>query len=299
VSLGILGKKIGMTQVFQKDGTVVPVSVIHAEPNVVIQVKTDEVDGYKAVQVGFSEAKKLTKPQAGHQKKLGSFRYLREFTLDDIEGIEIGQIIDVAQFAPGERVDVTGSSKGKGTSGTIKRFHFRQGPKTHGSDQHRAPGSVGSGTTPGRVYKGMKMAGRLGDERVTVKDLEVVLADSDRNLLLIKGAIPGAKNGLVMVKKTVVGKVVLKAPESTQRPKKKGPKVKAEEPETEEIIAEEAAEAEEVKAEEAREVIPEEATEVEEAEAPGEEAPEVPTEAPEPTSEAKKEPSKDEDQEGA
>lgn len=167
------------------------------------QVKTTDRDGYVAVQVGFGSKKRLNKPERGHVENLGNFRWLREFRMlgsDDLPAV--GDTIDLALFAPGERVDVVGISKGKGFAGGVKRHHFAGGPKTHGqSDRHRAPGSVGATTTPGKVFKGLRMAGHLGARRVTVPNLEIVLADPARNLLLIHGAIPGAKNGLVLIKR--------------------------------------------------------------------------------------------------
>jgi len=202
---GILGKKVGMTQVFNEEGNVIPVTLIEAGPCYVTQKKTTEKDGYTAVQLGFEEVpeKRINKPRAGHLKKAGvpMLRYLREFRVKDHSDLEVGQIVKVDVFEVGDRVDVVGTSKGKGFAGVVKRHGFAGGPKTHGqSDRHRAPGSVGAGTTPGRVFKGMRMAGRMGGERVTVSNLEVVIVDPDRNLLAVKGAIPGAKNGLVMVK---------------------------------------------------------------------------------------------------
>ena len=196
----IVGKKMGMTQIFRDDGTVIPVSTIDAGPCTVVQVKTKEKEGYMAVQVGFGEEKRLTKPQKGHLKGLGNFRHLRELLVAEGAGIEVGQKFDVSLFKPGDRVDVTGTSRGKGFAGVVKRYHFAGGPKTHGqSDRHRAPGSIGSTTTPGRVYKGKKMAGHMGNKRVTVKGLEVVQADPARNILLLRGAIPGPTNGLVLI----------------------------------------------------------------------------------------------------
>ncbi len=199
---GILGKKIGMTQIFTEDGTVVPVTAIEAGPCTVIQIKTKEKEGYNAVQLGFGEAKRLNEPEKGHMKKHGSFRHLREFRMDDVSEVELGQKVTVEMFEPGERIDVVGTSKGRGFAGVIKRHGFAGGPKTHGQkDRHRAPGSVGGGTDPGKTWKGQRMAGHMGNARVTVKKLEVVQANSDRNLLLIKGAVPGSRNGLVLIEK--------------------------------------------------------------------------------------------------
>jgi large subunit ribosomal protein L3 len=202
MSIGLIGRKVGMTQVFQADGTMIPVSVVAVEPNTVTRVRTPERDGYTAVQLGIEESGKLNKPQLGQLKNLPKVSVLREFRLDDDgEPYTVGQKLDVTLFAAGEIVDVVGMSKGKGFSGHIKRHHFKRGPKTHGSDHHRAPGSIGPGTTPGRVYKGMRMAGHMGDARATVKQLRIVRADAERNLLLVKGSVPGAPNALILVKK--------------------------------------------------------------------------------------------------
>lgn len=192
-----------MTQVFDDTGMAVPVTVVEAGPCYVTQVKTLEGDGYEAVQLGFGEAKRLNSPERGHLKGLPALQHLREFKQDEMADAEVGQQIDVTIFDSGERVDVVGTSRGKGFAGVVKRHHFRGGPKTHGqSDRHRAPGSIGSTTTPGRVLKGRRMAGRMGNARVTVRNLEVVRVDPDRNLLLLRGAVPGPKNGLLMIKKT-------------------------------------------------------------------------------------------------
>jgi large subunit ribosomal protein L3 len=203
---GIIGKKVGMTQIFDDRGEVVPVTVIEAGPCYVAQVKTVERDGYSAVQLGFDEVKpkRLTRPQVRHLQKsnLPALRYLREITLDpeDVAGFEEGQKLTVGIFEAGEYVDVSGTSKGRGFAGVVKRHGFSGGPKTHGqSDRHRAPGSIGACTTPGRVFKGKRMAGRMGGDRVTVQNLEVVLVDPERNLLAVRGAVPGAKNGLVLI----------------------------------------------------------------------------------------------------
>ncbi|MDA8189823.1 MAG: 50S ribosomal protein L3 [Dehalococcoidales bacterium] len=199
---GILGRKVGMTRIFDDTGTIVPVTVIEAGPCYITQVKKSETDGYSAVQIGFGTAKRLTEPKKGHLKKLPPLKYLREVRATDMSSVKVGQKIDASLFQQGESVDVTGISKGKGFAGVVKRHHFGGGPKTHGqSDRHRAPGSVGAGTTPGRVLKGMRMAGRMGNERITVKNLEIVQADPARNLLLIKGAVPGGRNSLLIIKK--------------------------------------------------------------------------------------------------
>jgi large subunit ribosomal protein L3 len=202
MSIGLIGRKVGMTQVFQDDGTMVAVSVVSIQPNTVTRVRTPERDGYTAVQLGTEVVAKLSKPEAGQLKELPKVRTIREFRVDDAADFTVGQTMTLADlFAAGDEVDVTGVSKGKGTSGVIKRHNFRRGPKTHGSDHHRAPGSIGPVTTPGRVYRGLRMAGRMGDETVTVKKVRVVRADPERNLLLVKGTLPGARGGLILVKK--------------------------------------------------------------------------------------------------
>jgi large subunit ribosomal protein L3 len=202
---GILGRKVGMTQIFDDRGEVVPVTVIEAGPCFVTQVKTPERDGYAAVQLGFKEvkSKRLTRPQLEHllKNQLPPLRHLREIRVGDVSQYEEGQKIRVSIFEVGERVDVTGISKGKGFAGVVKRHGFGGGPKTHGqSDRQRAPGSIGAGTTPGRVYKGIRMAGRMGNARVTVQNLQVLLVDPERNLLAVKGAVPGSRNGLLVIK---------------------------------------------------------------------------------------------------
>jgi len=200
---GLMGRKIGMTQVFTEGGIVEQVTAIEAGPCIVTQVKTPARDGYSAVQLAFGEAKRLNAPERGHLGKLGLFNHLREFRVADASDIELGHRVDVSLFQPGDTVDVSGTSKGRGFAGGVKRHHFSGGPKTHGqSDRHRAPGSVGAGTTPGRVFKGQRMAGHMGNQRVTVKRLEVVRADPDRNLLLVKGGVPGARNSLLEIRKS-------------------------------------------------------------------------------------------------
>lgn len=205
---GILGKKVGMTQVFDESGAAVPVTVIEAGPCYVTQVKTGESDGYTAVQIGYErvEERRLNKPQRGHLRSVMPLRYLDEIRTPDAADYEVGQKLDVGMFERGQLVDVTGTSKGRGFAGVVKRHGFRGGPKTHGqSDRHRAPGSVGATSTPGRVFKGMRMAGRMGDERVTVQNLEVVEVDPNRNLLLVRGSVPGAKGGLVLIRDAIKG----------------------------------------------------------------------------------------------
>jgi large subunit ribosomal protein L3 len=201
---GILGKKIGMTQIFRDDGVVDSVTAIHVGPCFVTQIKTIEKDGYEAVQIGFDESKKLNKPRAGHLANTAGtttkIRYLREVKADSLEDIEVGQKFDVGIFEAGQKIHVAGLSKGRGFAGGVKRYNFRGGPKTHGqSDRHRAPGSIGAGTYPGHVLKGLKMAGHMGNASVTVKNLVVVQADLERNLLFVKGGVPGARNSLVMI----------------------------------------------------------------------------------------------------
>ena len=204
---GILGKKVGMTQVFDESGEAIPVTVIEAGPCFVTQKKTVEQDGYAAIQLGFKEvkAKRLTQPQRGHLRKnnLPPLRYLREIRMSEggLEDYEEGQKISIGIFEVGEMVDVIGISKGRGFAGVVKRHGFRGGPKTRGqSDRQRAPGSIGQGTTPGRVYKGKRMPGRMGNQRVSAQSLQVVLVDPQRNLLAVKGSVPGARNGLLLIK---------------------------------------------------------------------------------------------------
>ena len=200
MSIGVIGRKVGMTSVFQEDGTMVPVSVVEIEPNTVTALRTAENDGYTAVQLGAGTQKKLTKPRAGQLKGLPAVKHTREFRLDDISDYSIGQKLDVSLFADGEEVDVTGVSKGHGFAGTVKRHGFRRGPETHGSDSHRQPGSIGAGTYPGKVFKGTGMAGRMGNDRVTAQNLEVVVVDAERNLLAVRGSVPGANDGIVIIK---------------------------------------------------------------------------------------------------
>jgi len=198
---GMIGRKIGMTQLYREDGEVV-VTAIEAGPCFVTQVKTEAKDGYSAVQLGFGETKRLSSPQRGHLKDVGQLRYLREFNVEDVNSIQVGQRIDVDVFKTGDLIDVVGVSKGKGFAGVVKRHHFAGGPKTHGqSDRHRAPGSIGATTSPGRVLKGTRMAGRMGNRRATVRNLKVINVDLARHLLLVKGAVPGAKKGLLLIKK--------------------------------------------------------------------------------------------------
>lgn len=203
---GIIGKKIGTTQMFREDGRSDAVTVIQVGPCTVTQIKTEDTDGYVGVQLGYDEVKRqrLNKPESGHLEPVGkSFRVLREFGVDDVSEVELGQRIDAAMFASGDLVDATARAKGRGFQGGVKRYNFRGGPKTHGqSDRHRAPGSIGAGSTPGKVLKGMRMAGHMGNHRVTVRKLEVVEADAERNLIFVKGAVPGARNSLVLLKRS-------------------------------------------------------------------------------------------------
>lgn len=202
---GLIGRKLGMTRIFVEDGSVVPVSVIEATPNTVTRVRSVEQDGYVALQLGAGSARRSTKPVAGQFKHLDKAqqrpKHVREVRLDDAGEYEVGQQLGVDVFEAGDLVDVTGVSKGHGFTGVIARHNFRRGPKSHGSDHHRAPGSVGAGTYPGRVWKGTRMAGHMGNEQVTVKKLKVVRIDPERNLILVKGAVPGARNGLLLVQK--------------------------------------------------------------------------------------------------
>ena len=202
---GLLGRKLGMTQIFDETGVVHPVTVVEAGPCVVTQVKTPEKDGYTAVQLGFGLDKRLNRPEQGHRRPSGFMsRTLREVRTDDPTEFEVGQVLKADVFADGEIVDVTGTSKGRGFQGGVKRHGFRGGPKTHGqSDRHRAPGSIGSSATPGRVFKGLRMAGHMGHDRVTVQNLRILRVDRERNLLLIEGSVPGPNKGLVVIRRAV------------------------------------------------------------------------------------------------
>lgn len=203
----IIGKKIGMTQIFTPEGKLVPVTVVEAGPCPVVQKKTPEVDGYSAVQVGFwvKKAKRVTKPEKGHFAKSGvePSRVLKEFKLDNAADMNLGDVIKADVFAEGDKVDVTGTSKGHGYAGTVKRFGTHRGPMAHGSKYHRGPGSLGACSTPSKVMKGKKLPGHMGVDKVTALNLEVVRVDAERNLLLIKGAVPGPRGGYVTVKNTV------------------------------------------------------------------------------------------------
>ena len=203
IRLGVVGKKLGMTQVFDEKGLAIPVTVIKVDPLTVTQVKTVESDGYNAIQVGFEPAKEkhLTKAQIGHFKKNGldNFRHLQEFRIDNSAEYKVGDTINVSILSEIAKVDVTGQSVGKGFQGTVKRWNFGRGPMGHGSKNHREPGSIGAGTTPGRVIKGKRMAGNMGHERVTIKKLSVVKVDSENNLLLVKGSVPGSEGKMVTI----------------------------------------------------------------------------------------------------
>ena len=206
---GILGRKLGMTQIFTEDGIMVPVTVVEAGPMVITQLKTVENDGYQAVQVGYGEVKEksLNKPQKGHFAKagVGLKKFVREFRSEDVANYTLAQELNVSMFEVGQKVDVTGTSKGKGFQGPIKRHNQSRGPMSHGSRYHRGPGAMGAASDPSRVFKGKKLAGHMGAVRRTIQNLEVIRVDAEKNLILIKGAIPGPKKGLVVVKKAIKG----------------------------------------------------------------------------------------------
>jgi large subunit ribosomal protein L3 len=202
---GLIGKKLGMSQIFDDTGLAHPVTVLEVGPCVVTQIKTPERDGYSAVQLGFGLDKRLNRPERGHRQGSGFMsRTLREVNVSDATDMAVGQVITADAFAEGELVDVTGTSKGRGFQGVVKRHGFRGGPKTHGqSDRLRAPGSIGSSATPGRVFKGLRMAGRMGNDRVTVQNLKVLRVDPERNLLVVKGSVPGHNDSLVIIRNAV------------------------------------------------------------------------------------------------
>ena len=206
----LIGKKVGMTQIFDEKGRVIPVTVIEAGPCVVAQVKTVETDGYNAIQLGFGDVKesKLNKPEKGHFAKanIAPKKHLREFRLDSVEGITVGTELTVTEFAEGDRLDIQGTSKGKGFQGVIKRHGQSRGPMGHGSMYHRRPGSMGPTSTPGRVFKGKKLPGHMGMETVTIQNLEVVRVDLDKNVILVKGSVPGAKGAILKLKTSVKSK---------------------------------------------------------------------------------------------
>jgi large subunit ribosomal protein L3 len=207
---GLLGRKIGMEQTFTENGEVVAVTLIQAGPCHVVQIKTAAVDGYNALQLGFDHAKQLNQADRGHLGECPPLRFLHEVRTDDLEQYKLGQVLDVDVFKPGDLVDVIGTSKGKGFAGGMKRHHFHGGPWTHGqSDRQRSPGAISSGTTPGRVYKGLRMAGHMGDRRITTSNLEVVHVDAEKHIIAVKGAVPGATDGYVVLRgaaKTSVSK---------------------------------------------------------------------------------------------
>jgi large subunit ribosomal protein L3 len=224
---GLIGKKVGMTQLFAADGTVAPATVLKAGPCVVAQVKTTETDGYEAVQLGLVEAKptKENKPSAGHFKKAGvpATRIRREMKVKaGGDAVKAGDIVNVSIFADGERVDVIGTSRGKGFQGVVKRHHFRGGRMSHGSMFHRAPGSIGASSYPSRVVKGMRMGGHMGADRVTVRNLKILRVDAENNLLLLEGAVPGGPNAIVVVRKAIAAKAIKVA--QAEPTKKKGKK---------------------------------------------------------------------------
>ena len=204
---GIIGKKIGMTQIFDEKGNVIPVTVIEAGPCVVAQVKTVETDGYNALQLGFGEVKTkhMNKPEMGHfaKSKIENKKHLREFRLDSIEGVKVGDEIKADVFQVGEKVDIQGISKGKGFQGVIKRHGQHRGPMGHGSMYHRRPGSMGSTSTPGRVFKGKKLPGHMGRQTITIQNLDVVSVDMDKNVILVKGSVPGCKGAILKIKSAV------------------------------------------------------------------------------------------------
>ena len=205
MNIGILGTKLGMTQIFDESGLAIPVTIIKAGPCLITQIKTLDTDGYDAVQIGYSEiqSKLLNKPRLGHLKKAGSppLWYLKEYRVQSSSEELLGATISVNSFNLGDKVSITGKTIGKGFAGTVKRHNFTRGPMTHGSKNHREPGSIGMGTTPGRVYPGKKMAGRLGGKQTTIKNLQIVLINPENNLLVVKGAIPGKLGNLLSIKK--------------------------------------------------------------------------------------------------
>ncbi len=209
---GLLGKKVGMAQIYSDKGEIIPVSVLEVGPCFVTQVKTTENDGYTAVQMGFAETKHLVKPARGHLKNLPPLKFLREVRTSNIADFQVGQKLNASLFAVGDVVDVTGTSKGKGHAGVVKRHHFKGGKKTHGaSDRVRRPGASGATTTPGRVLRGLRMAGQMGNKRSTTLNLQVVKVDVERNVIAVKGAVPGANGGLLFIRKARKEKVAKKS----------------------------------------------------------------------------------------
>lgn len=263
---GLLGRKIGMVQTIDKNGHMRGVTVIEAGPCLVTQIKTKDTDGYQVVQLGFGGAKRTNKPMRGHLKRQGDLRHLREFKVDDAGQHNVGDRLGVEMFQDGDRVDVTSVSKGRGFAGVVKRHHFHGGPKTHGqSDRHRAPGSIGAGNTPGRVFRGMRMAGHMGAEQVTVRNIEVVQSNPARGLLLIAGSVPGARNGLVKIRYSLA----TLAEARTRKPPPAEAPPSAEDEQASEATDEQ--DAPQAAAEEAQPVASEEEAPGSEAEAPGEE----------------------------
>ena len=283
---GLLGRKLGTLEIFDRDGTVVPVTVIETGPCTVLQVRTKDRDGYEAVQLGFGVRRHVNEPMKGHFKGLGSFRYLREFRVDEIGQWQVGQRVGAEIFEPGDLVDVSGISKGRGFAGVMKRHGFHGGPKTHGqSDRGRSPGSIGASASPGRVIKGMKMAGHMGVTKVTVRNLEVVDSNPARGVIMVKGSVPGAKDGLLRIrlarKQAVKRRVAERKAEEAEPEEKMVEEPVAEEPRAEEAVAEEPP-AEEPRAEElSAEEAPAEEPEDEKPSAEEPSAEEPPTEEPE------------------
>jgi large subunit ribosomal protein L3 len=237
---GLLGRKLGTLQIFDRDGVVVPVTVIETGPCIVLQVRTKDRDGYEAVQLGFGVRRRANKPMKGHFKGLGSFRYLREFRVAEISRWQVGQRVGAEIFEPGDLVDVSGVSKGHGFAGVMKRHGFHGGPKTHGqSDRARAPGSIGASASPGRVMKGMRMAGHMGAAKVTVRNLEVVDSNPARGVIMVKGAVPGTKNGLLRIrlarKQAVRRRVAERKAEEAEPEEKRVEEPPAQEPRAEDI----------------------------------------------------------------
>jgi large subunit ribosomal protein L3 len=205
MNLGILGTKLGMTQVFDSSGLAIPVTIIKAGPCIITQIKTSDTDGYNAVQIGYLETKQhlLSKARFGHLKKVGlpPLKYLKEYRIESSKDNSVGSNLSVDMFSIGDKISVTGKTIGKGFSGTVKRHNFTRGPMTHGSKNHREPGSIGMGTTPGRVYPGKRMAGRLGGKQATIKNLSIILINPENNLIVVKGAIPGKEGNLLSIRK--------------------------------------------------------------------------------------------------
>ena len=203
--IGLLGKKLGMSQMFDDSGVLSPITLIQVGPCPILQIKSEETDGYTAIQLGFEPKaeRKANKPELGHAKKAGAepVRVIREFRVNDLQDLEIGATLDVSMFAVGDKVDVVGKSIGRGMQGPIKRHHARRGPESHGSMYHRRPGSMGASSYPSRTFKGKKLAGQMGNQRSTIKNLEILMVDAENNLLAVRGSVPGHKNAFVMIRK--------------------------------------------------------------------------------------------------